>query len=417
MGVKPGSTKRRGTPTTSGRPWVAGILGIEVPPPLRPAWGVAVLGNIAFAALWSFVGIWAIHVLGASPTIIGVMYAGDAAASALCGYYGGRLSDRVGRRGVLAGAWTVEALAAAALALVGHHVILGVGLVMLAGAASGPGLAATTALVADFGEASEPATVFGAFRVASNLGAMAGPAIGGGVLIGAHWPLFFGGIAALGLAAAGLAWWRIPSANPTPIKARTPGAGTPGPALWRDLPFVLLLGSTWGGSLVYVGFDVMLPLAAVQDYGLRPAVWGFLATVNPLMVVAFQGRLNRWIAPCRAEGVLLVSVMWMGASFLVLLVRHGVAFVLVSLVLFVVGEMVWSPAAQALAARLAADDRRGAYMGALGSAGSAAWVVGPLVDLRVAATGIGSVWVLLAVCGLGAGALGWLAARLGIRSP
>ena len=153
MGTRPGTPKHAGKTTAKQRMWVTQILGIEVPESLMRLLGVSLLSSGAFSALWSFVGIWAIHVLGASATAIGVMYAGDAAASALCGYYGGRLSDRVGRRAVMGGAWALEALAACALALVGHHVILGVVLVMVAGAASGPGLAAANALVADLGDA------------------------------------------------------------------------------------------------------------------------------------------------------------------------------------------------------------------------------------------------------------------------
>ncbi len=416
MGTKPGTAKHAGKTIAKQRMWVTRILGIEVPGSLMRLLGVSLLSSGAFSALWSFVGIWAIHVLGASPTAIGVMYAGDSAASALCGYYGGRLSDRVGRRAVMGGAWALEALAACALALVGHHVILGVVLVMVAGAASGPGLAAANALVADLGDAQDPTAPFGAFRVASNLGAMAGPALGGWVLIGDHWPLFFGGIAAMGLTSAGLAWWWLPIASANPIRVRTPEHQAPRPAVWRDLPFVLLLVSTWGGYLVYVGFDVVLPIAAVQDYGLKPAVWGFLAAANPLMVVALQGRLSRWVAHYRVDAVLLASVSLMGASFLLLLARHGAAFVLMSVLVFALGEITWSPTTQAFAAGLASDDRRGAYMGALGSAGSAAWVVGPLVDLRLATTGVGGVWILLAGCGVGAGALGWISARLGTRS-
>lgn len=396
--------------------WAARILGIEVSGPLRPLLGVSLLSSWAFSALWSFVGIWAIHVLRAPPTAIGIMYAGDSAASALCGYYGGRLSDRMGRRAVMGGAWSVEAMAALALALVGHHVVLGVALVMVAGAASGPGFAASNALVADLSDEQHSTAQFGAFRVAGNLGAMAGPALGGWVLIGEHWPFFFGGIAAMGLTAAGMAWYWLPTVRVTPTGDRALGHRLPRPGVWRDTPFVFLLVSTLAGYLVYVGFDVVLPIAAVQDYGLKPAVWGFLATANPLMVVLLQGRLSRWVARYRVDGILVVGVSLMGFSFLVLLVRHGAVFVLMSLLLFALGEMTWSPAAQAFAAGLASDSRRGAYMGALGSAGSAAWIVGPLVDLRLAATGVGRVWILLAGCGVGAGILGWLSVRLGSRS-
>lgn len=390
------------------------IVGIDVTEAFMPLLGVSFLSNWAFSALWSFVGIWAIHVLRATPTAVGVMYTADSAASVLCGYYGGRLSDRVGRRHVMGGAWALEALAALALAFVRHHIALGMGLVIVAGAASGPGIAAAGALVADMSDDRDSTANYAAFRVAGNLGAMAGPALAGWVLIGGHWPLVFVGVAAMGLIAAGVAWWGLPATGTTPVGVLA--TRVPRHDMWRDTSFVLLLASTFGGYLVYVGYDVMLPIAAVRDYGLKPSVWGFLAVVNPLMVVALQGRLTRWAVRFHAGGVLLASMSLMGMSFLVLLVRHGAAFVLMSLLLFAMGEIVWSPTAQAFAAELASDTLRGTYMGALGSAGSAAWILGPLVDLRLADTGLLWVWILLAVCGFAAGTVGWGSVRLRTRS-
>lgn len=407
-------TKSSGTPR--GRLWAERILGIEVSGAMSPLLGVSLVSSLAFSALWSFVGIWAIRVLDAPPTIVGIMYAGDAAASAFCGYYGGRLSDQIGRRAVMAGAWVVQAWATLSLALVGHHLALGVAAVIIAGAASGPGLAAANALVADLSDAQDSTGQFGAFRVAANLGAMAGPALGGWALIGEHWLLFFGGIAGMGLIAAGLAWRWLPSPVVAIRRNRGLGNRIPHLGMWRDTPFLLLLMSVLGGYLVYVGFDVVLPIVAVQDYGLKPALWGLLAAANPLMVVLLQGRLSRWMARYPVDAMLLASVSLMGFSFALLLVHHGATFVLASLLLFAVGEMTWAPTTQAFAARLSSDDHRGTYMGALGAASSAAWIVGPVVDLRLAATIAGGVWILLAGLGLGAGLLGWFSAQLAKKS-
>ncbi len=395
------------------RTWAARLLGIDLSPALMPLWGVMLLSSWAFSALWSFVGIWAIHVLGATSTTIGIMYGGDSLASALGGYYGGRLSDRVGRRGVIGAAWALEAVAALALALVGHHVMWGMALVVVAGAASGPGFAATGALVADLSNEKDQSAHYGAYRVVSNLGAMAGPALGGLALVDEHWPLLFGGIATMGLTAAVMAWRWLPSAGAAPIVRMAKKERAPHPSPFRDAPFLLLLASTFGGFLVYIGFDVVLPIATVHNYGLKPAIWGFLTVANPLMVVALQAQMSDWTSQFQPDVVLLFSMSLMGFSFLLLLVRHGAAFILISLLLFGLGEMVWSPTAQVAAARLASDDVRGAYMGALGASGSAAWILGPLIDLQLAATGVGGVWILLAGCGAVAGALGWGAVRLG----
>jgi hypothetical protein len=54
----------------------------------------------------------------------------------------------------------------------------------------------------------------------------------------------------------------------------------------------------------------------------------------------------------------------MGIPFLILIAAHGVPAIVVVLLLFVVGEMLWVPTSQAIAVRLAPEALRGAYMGA-----------------------------------------------------
>lgn len=395
------------------RTWATRVLGMDLPRELMPLLGVSLLSSCAFSAFWSFIGIWAIHVLGCRATTVGVMYAGDSLASALLGYYGGRLSDRLGRRLVISASWAFEALAALVLVWAGHHVVWGLIWVVVAGAASGPGLAATGALVADLSDEEDRIMHYGAYRVTTNLGAMAGPVLGGLALLSGHWPVFFGGIAVLGCTAALMAWrWLLPGGAAQGLnmadRPRHSGLG-----LLRDGPFLLLLASTFGGFLVYVGFDVMLPIATVQSYGLAPSTWGFLAVVDPLMVVLWQSRLSGWTSGFQPERLLLFSMSLMGSSFLILLVWHDVASILMSLCLFGLGEMVWSPLAQALAARLAQDQGRGAYLGAFSAAGSSAWVVGPLFDLRLAGFSVNAVWIFLAGSGIVAGSLGWGSVRWG----
>ncbi|HEX6699783.1 MAG TPA: MFS transporter, partial [Gaiellaceae bacterium] len=160
------------------------VCGGEIERSLRGILAVTLISTTAFAALWSYVGIWGVTHLHASQSAVGVMYVLDAIGAALSGYFGGRLSDRLGRRLVIAAAWGTEALAALALAGVGHRILLGFALVILAGTASGPGFAATNAIVADLVPETERESAYAAMRVATNLGFVTGPPLGGLLLIG-----------------------------------------------------------------------------------------------------------------------------------------------------------------------------------------------------------------------------------------
>jgi dipeptide/tripeptide permease len=66
---------------------------------------------------------------------------------------------------------------------------------------------------------------------------------------------------------------------------------------------------------------------------------------------------------------------------------------------FVVGEMLWSPTADALVSRLAPPAARGSYMGTLGIAMWTGGAIAPALGLQVRA-GLGDAALWLAVAGV-----------------
>jgi len=130
-----------------------------------------------------------------------------------------------------------------------------------------------------------------------------------------------------------------------------------------------------------VPFEVVLPI--VETFGLAPATWGLLLIINPILVTLFQLRLTSAVARYSPALRLGVGLALMGFPFLLLLGSGALAVLIVVLVLFVVGEMLWIPTSQALAARLAPATMRGAYMGAFGASSAVAWTVAPLVALQL----------------------------------
>jgi predicted MFS family arabinose efflux permease len=109
---------------------------------------------------------------------------------------------------------------------------------------------------------------------------------------------------------------------------------------------------------------------------------------------------------------LLVALLLMGVPFLILIAAHGVPAIVVVLLLFVVGEMLWVPTSQAIAVRLAPEALRGAYMGAYSTSASVAWMLGPLSALALRhAYGNDAVWIFFAAVSVVAGLSGAFAAR------
>jgi MFS family permease len=180
----------------------------------------------------------------------------------------------------------------------------------------------------------------------------------------------------------------------------------------RDRPFVFLLVSTLLGFFVYCGFETVLPVVAVSSYGLSASSWGLLVVISPLLVVLFQLRLTRLASRIPVALRLASALLIMSLPFLALVASAQVAVIAAVIVGFDVGEMLWMPTSQAVAAQLAPARMRGSYFGVLSAMTGPAWTLAPLIALQMRAhIGLSSVWILFAAIGLAAAAAGVVAIR------
>jgi predicted MFS family arabinose efflux permease len=386
------------------------IWGADVDRALRPLLAVTFVGSTAFSAGWSFVGIWAIENLGATSRQLGVAYLIAAVGGFAAGYLGGHASDYVGRRPMILLGWSLLALTFLSYTLVGHHVWLGLGLATFAGIGGSIGNGADQAMVADLVPPERHEAAYASVRVTNNLGVVFGPAIGGLLLIGRHWSVLFAGVTVMAVIAIAIGYRYLPRQGAY-APAEPPMRGSFG-AIRRDHAFLLFLLSGGLAYLTYVAYETVLPIAAVNSHGISPATWGFMVIVNPALVTLFQLRVTRWTAAYPAGPKLVTAMLLMGGSFLLLLLSGSVAMFLGVLFVFVIGEMLWVPTSQAIVARLAPEDIRGAYMGAFGSTGAFGFALGPFTGLQLrGAYGDAAAWYFFAAVSVAAAACGAAAVR------
>ena len=380
------------------------IWGEDVDRPLRPVLGVTLASSAAGSGLWSFMAIWAVEELGAKSELPFVYLVGAVFAGA-SGFLGGYLSDRVGRRRVAIYPLVLLALSdskwAALVALT------------LAGVFGSLGGSVAQAMVADLVAPERHEAAYSSVRVASNLGVVLGPPLGGLMLVVGSWTALFPTVAVLSAVAWVIAWRFLPHRGAYSPEG-PPERGSLGTIL-RDRPFLLFLGSAVFAWLVYVAYEVVLPVSLVDGFGYEPSAWGFLVWINPLLVTLFQVRLTRATAGVPSAPKLVVALLVMGLPYLLLVASHSVAAVVTVVVVFVIGEMLWVPTSQAVVAELAPADIRGAYMGAFGSAPAIGFAIAPLIGLQVRNSfGDDATWTMFAALGVVAGVLGGLA-LVGVR--
>jgi predicted MFS family arabinose efflux permease len=389
------------------------IWGPDVDRPLRPVLAITFAGSLAGSCVWSFIGIWAIKKLGADPSTLGLAYLVSAFIGVAAGYAGGHLSDHVGRRPLILASWVGQTLVVLAFLAAGGSATAGLIVLCFAGLSFQIGNSASQALVADLvpPERHEPA--YAGVRVAANLGVTLGPPIGGLFLLLGSWPALFVGAAALSAAGSAIALAFLPRRGAY-APEESPSRGSFG-VIVRDRPFTLFLVSAALAWLVYVAFETVLPISLVGSHGYSSSTWGFLVIVNPLMVTLFQLRLTGRLRGVSAAVKLAVGLPLMGLPFLLLTVNDSLPVVMLTIFLFVLGEMLWVPTSQTIVAGLAPVDIRGAYMGAFGAMGAIGFALAPLIGLQVRESfGDSSLWLLEAAISLAAAAAGAAACRIAV---
>jgi predicted MFS family arabinose efflux permease len=391
------------------------IWGADVHPALRPVLAVQLAGSLAAGCVFPFLGIWAITYLHAGQPAVGVVYLVSAVIAAVSSYLGGHLSDTLGRRRIILIGWSASTLMPLAALAVGSRELPGLIVLAVLPSLGALGGSADTAMVADLVPPEKHEASYAAVRVASNFGVTLGPAIGGLLYELGSWKALFIGVTVLGANAWALAWRYIPRGGAyAPEEPPEKGRAR---VILRDRPFLIYLCAGVLASFVYVAYETVLPISLTVSHGLTAATWGFLVCVNPALVTLFQLRLTRATERYSAATKLAVALPLMGLPFLLLSVSSAIPVVVLVIVIFVFGEMLWIPSSQSVVAGLAPADVRGAYMGAFGMSWSVAWALGPFLGLQVhAAFGDFATWTMFAAISLVAGSVGAMAAARAVRA-
>jgi MFS family permease len=262
------------------------------------------------------------------------------------------------------------------------------------------------ALIADVIPEERREAAFAANRIAYNVAALAGPLLGA-ALVAVDWRALHAGVAlvfSLSLPAA----LRLPrTVGRRGLTRRAFALGQ-----FASRGFLVVFGSSLAATVTYNSFETLFPVSLTQSHGLAPSQWGVLFVINPIVVMLMQLRVTRWTSGLGQATKLAIALPVMGFAFLPLLVDANAAVLVLIMLVFVAGEMLWAPTAETLVARLAPSDGRGAYMSTLGIAGGVGAALTPALGLHVrAAAGDEAMWLVVATVSAVAGTLYVLAAR------
>ncbi|MFK0215952.1 MFS transporter [Streptomyces sp. NPDC090298] len=324
--------------------------------------------------------------------VLGALGAGNLIGPAV----GGVLADRLGRRPTMLIGLIGAAAAQGALFLAPGVWTMAAAALLISAAGSTVSPAAY-ALLADAVEGEGRRRAYALFGWGVNIGTAVAGVLGGYLAAQGYWLLFAVDAGSMLLYALVVAVrLKEPQRAAAPDR-REDGAGYG--VVARDRLALLLLPLFGAQLFVYSLTEVALPLA-VRDSGLSPAVYGAMAAVNAVVVVALQpfatARLARFpqlVVQSAGSVLIALGVALTGLA-------DGVAGYTVSVVVWSLGEVVVAGIAAGVFADLAPAHARGRYQGAF----SWTWGLARFGALTLGVT---------AYTTLGPGALWWTALLAG----
>lgn len=386
-------------------------MGDDVDPRMASLWTATTLGFAGVFSFLAFFGVFLVRELDTSPSEAGAVLGIGACAGVAGAFLGGALSDRLGRKPVIVAAAATQTVAATAFALYGHERPVAYAVLLALNFLQPLRGATQRAFAADLAAEGDTERQLAFLRVGVNLGASAGPGLGA-LLVSVSWGVqqSFTAVAfALSLGAA----LRLPVAVPAPGDARADAPA--GPGVLRDRTFLALFA---GGALawtVFAALETLLPVVLSASGKVSPAGWGVLLALNPVLIVVAQMRVSRATAGWARRRKLVLALALISVPYLAL-TASAAAWVLVGVVLTVtVGEMLFGPASEALAAEAAPPGQVGAYLGAATAGNWIGAAAAPAIGLPVAdALGEAALWAGLVVVAACAAACYWRASARGV---
>lgn len=213
-------------------------------------------------------------------------------------------------------------------------------------------------------------------RVGGNAGFAAGPAIGGYLLLFLPYAWLFG----VAASACALAFCLILLLLQESFHRAAEQVGFRSMfSVATNRIFLIFTGLSLLVFLMMGQLGSTLSVFTVDRMGFSTAQYGFLLTLNGLIVVLFQYPVARGVNRlAQSRGLILGSLLY-GLGYLSLGWVGSFNWVLATIVVITAGEIVFSPITLSVVAELSPQDWRGRYMGFFGLSQTLGMSLGPLL--------------------------------------
>ena len=215
-------------------------------------------------------------------------------------------------------------------------------------------------------------------RLAINAGMSIGPVIGGFLtLIDYHYLFYANAVASViaGVYFTSINWSSLAGTQ----KEQTDGKNISKVrfAILSDKTFLFFLFAVVPANLVFFQHLGALPLYIVDDLGYTTAAFGLFSAINTVLIIIVEVPLNNWMNDTPYRKSLIIGALLAGIGFGGFAISTTVVPLVISIIVFTFGEMIFFPITAAYTSEIAPADRRGEYMGYYQMTFSFAFSAGP----------------------------------------
>ncbi len=294
-----------------------------------------------------------------SPAMVSIAFVVYGAARLTCAPFTGPVIDRFGAVRVLKISLFSAGLALVALPFVASPLLVFALLAVWAAFAQATG-PSCMALLAGLAPSEQRRGVFALQRLGANVGMTIGPALGG-FLAHLRYDLLFWCDGATALAAALFVSMRLPSVTREPEAAKAPRSTSR--SAWRDSRVLYVLLSSLPALLVFFQAESTVSLWVVDGLKFDTRFFGFMFTLNTLIIVALELPLNLAMSKWPHRPMFMLGAACFAVGFGSLGLAHSAAALFGAVIVWTFGEMILVPGLADVVASFAPAERRGEYMG------------------------------------------------------
>ena len=325
---------------------------------------------------------------------VGFLFAVFSAGNIIGGVVGGALADKYGRRAMILVGLISSGVSSIFMGLVDDLNIFYI-LAVFMGLMGNFGGPARQAMVADLLPKEKQAEGFGILRVAVNLSAVIGPIFGGIIATQSYLFLFIAD-AISSIITAIIVFVVIPETKPEKKEGEAEETVVKTvigyKEVLKDWRYMLFLSVSALTVIVYMQMNATLSVFLRDIHGFPTLYFGFLLSMNAVMVVVFQFWITRKVSKYSPMKVMALGTLFYMVGFSMYGFVSEPYLYFFAMAIITIGEMIEMPVGQTAAAFFAPEDKRGRYMAMF----SFHWAIPNLFAILVAGLiweNIGPNWV------------------------